>query len=284
MEKRKVNMSTNDLKELFDMYDSFTLDSIKHIFEYAKDYNMEDSIKELNRISNKKYIEEVKNGDFEGCNELYFFSILDININNLNETELAYFKNTFENALIYIPKTIKYKELIKEVIDITNDINQRINSIKPDDSSLSTKELEEFFNKFNANELEEMTIIYSYVKDYDVSDAIRIKQDVYNTKISNSEVSKSINTSLLKLANKTKKLTDREFNYFYDMVSDAAFFLSSIRDFDDYYSYINEDFDEAEFPIDIMNELEDLLTIEKNERNNKPKLVLNIKSKNKSTI
>ncbi|MBO6195387.1 MAG: hypothetical protein J6O56_03455 [Bacilli bacterium] len=286
MEKNSIEMRKDDLRNLFNLYDSFTLDSLKCVFKYANDYDMEDSIKELEKISDLKYKNEIEDGCYEGCNERDFISLSGINnVYELTEEEAKYLKNIFEDALINLPDTIKNKELISEISDLLSDINQRINCVNDNNEELNTRELKSFFNKYNLVELKKMDIIFDYVKDFDVSEAINVKYQVYKEKMDDIEsifksTFKDTNSGLLSLNNKTKNLTKRELNYFYNLVSSAAFFLSSIRDYEENYKFINEEFDEKSFPIDSMNELEDILYDEIEKRENKLKKIkirLNIK-------
>ena len=288
MEKNSIEMRKDDLRNLFNLYDSFTLDSLKLVFKYANDYDMEDSIKELEKISDMKYKEEIEDGCYEGCNERDFISLSGINnVYELTEEEVKYLKNIFEDALINLPDTIKNKELISEISNLLSDINQRINCINDNNEELNTRELKNFFNKYNLAELKTMDIIFDYVRDFDVSEAISVKYQVFKEKMNDIESVcsyKDTKSGLLSLNNKTKNLTKRELNYFYNLVSNAAFFLSSIRDYEENYKFINEEFDEKSFPIDSMNKLEDILYEEKEKRENKlKKIKIKLNKKNKNT-
>ena len=105
-----------------------------------------------------------------------------------------------------------------------------------------------------------MNTIFNYVNDYDIKDALAIRHEVCINKFEDCKKSfelpvKPKGFTLLSLTKKNNLLTDKELNYLYQLVSNASFYLSTVRE----YTYEFVDIDEKEYPIDIVNKLESLL-------------------------
>ena len=146
---------------------------------------------------------------------------------------------------------------------------------------LTEKELKDFFNKYNLIELNAMNMIFEYVNEYDINKIIEIASIVYKEKekecYDNYEVPvKSYGFSLLNILDKNSKLNDKELNFLYQLVEDASFYLSSINDYQDGYKQAIEDFDIADYPIQIINRLETSLYNEINNRNQSNKTFVKV--------
>ena len=148
---------------------------------------------------------------------------------------------------------------------------------------LTRVELKKLFNKFNLVELDEFNNIFEYVKDIDLEDIVKTKDEVYKEKleecISDYEVPvKSTFSKELSLVKNIKNLNYKEVEFLYELVSDASFYLSSIRENSDSYKNVIDDFDEGDYPIDYMHELETSLynELEERKRNKPARIVLKI--------
>ena len=148
---------------------------------------------------------------------------------------------------------------------------------------LTRVELKKLFNKFNLIELDEFNNIFEYVKDIDLEDIVKTKDEVYKEKleecISDYEVPvKSTFSKGLSLGKNIKNLNYKEVEFLYELVSDASFYLASIRENSDSYKNVIDDFDEGDYPIDYMHELETSLynELEERKRNKPNRIVLKI--------
>ena len=148
---------------------------------------------------------------------------------------------------------------------------------------LTRVELKKLFNKFNLVELDEFNNIFEYVKDIDLEDIVKTKDEVYKEKleecISDYEVPvKSTFSKGLSLGKNIKNLNYKEVEFLYELVSDASFYLASIRENSDSYKNVIDDFDEGDYPIDYMHELETSLynELEERKRNKPARIVLKI--------
>lgn len=148
---------------------------------------------------------------------------------------------------------------------------------------LTRVELKKIFNKFNLVELDEFNNIFEYVKDIDLEDIVKTKDEVYKEKlvecISDYEVPvKSTFSKELSLEKNLKDLNYKEIEFLYELFSDASFYLSSIRENSDSYKNVINDFDEGDYPIDLMYELESSLynELEERKRNKPTRIVLKI--------
>lgn len=139
-------------------------------------------------------------------------------------------------------------------------------------NGLSIIELEEFFNKFNYQELSAMNLIFEYVMDQDLTKINEIKNRICEEKeieFCNYYICSKgqVDFSLLDISNKLSILNEKELKFLYDLVEDAEFYLSSIDDYQDGYKNITEDFDIDDYPIIDMSKLENLIYNELNKRN-----------------
>lgn len=146
---------------------------------------------------------------------------------------------------------------------------------------LTEKELKDFFNKYNLIELNAMNIIFGYVHEYDINKITEVASIVYKEKekecYDNYEVPvKPYGFSLLNILDKNSKLNDKELNFLYQLVKDASFYLSSINDYQNEYEQAIEDFDIADYPIQIINRLEASLYNEINNRNQSNKTFVKV--------
>ena len=139
-------------------------------------------------------------------------------------------------------------------------------------NGLSIIELEEFFNKFDYQELSAINLIFEYVMDQDLTKINEIKNRICEEKeieFCNYYICSKgqVDFSLLDISNKLSILNEKELKFLYDLVEDAEFYLSSIDDYQDGYKNITEDFDIDDYPIIDMSKLENLIYNELNKRN-----------------
>ncbi len=123
---------------------------------------------------------------------------------------------------------------------------------------MNDEELEIFFNKYDIAELEVLFSIFEYVKEKDLLDTKEIATKVYYEKMKNMsgdyEISKCTDFNLLNVSYKNDLLNDKELAFLKALVDDAAFYLSTIREYP--YEDIIEDFSEDDYNIDEMFGLE----------------------------
>ena len=130
--------------------------------------------------------------------------------------------------------------------------------IDDNEKVMNDEELEIFFNKYDIAELEVFSRIFEYIKEKDLLDTKEIATKVYYEKRkninSNYEISECADFNMQKILNKNDLLSDKEFAFLKALVDDAAFYLSTIREY--HYEDIIEDFSEDDYNIDEMFRLE----------------------------
>ena len=275
MKKNKTTLNYEEEKNLFNKFNLDTLDSIDLLYDITK----EESPTAFSIVYDKKYNFEVVNGNFEGMNEYTYGTKLD----NFNITEII-------NKLPELDK--------KEIKYIMKLINKTINTINPNQEemkiipklagfinayasfkqiqmevlpcSMSREELEHFFKKYNFAELNEFNIILGYTDLEDKEEIKKIKEKVDKEKVAPTDwLYNSASKEPLKLADlqrKNYRLTNKELEFFHDLVESAAGYLESFRDFEEEYQAIYEDFTSDCFPIDQMSELLDAIELEQDIR------------------
>lgn len=265
----KLNLSHEELKNFFAKYDWESLEALQFFIHYAKSYDTFLSKGLCKSALQDQYTILLYEGYFEGCNEYTDEVILSkviSSIDSLDIKEAKYLKMIIEDSINNIPERFK-EEMHKDVREILTRLNNKINET----GELSEGELHNFFNKYSVIELQEMNKIYNYVTEHDVETAKKIKNEVCVEKIKKSgQIDLPVtpkNFSLLNIVNKSYLLTNKELNYLFNIVEDAAFYLSFVREQIDTYEFA--DMNEEDYPIDVMNELELVLYNEK--ENRKPK-------------
>lgn len=275
MKKNKTTLNYEEGKELFNKFNLDTLDSIDLLYDITK----EESPTAFSVVYDKKYNFEVANGNFEGMNEYTYGTKLD----NFNITEI----------IIKLPELDK-----KEIKYIMKLINKTINTINPDQEEMkiipklaefikayasfkqiqmevlpcgmSREELEHFFKKYNFAELNEFNTIIGYTDLEDKEEIKKIKEKIDKEKVAPTDwLYESASKKPLKLPDlqrKNYRLTNKELKFFHVLVESAAGYLESLRDFEEEYQAIYEDFTSDCFPIDQMAELLDAIELEQDIR------------------
>lgn len=244
-------MALEEIEELFEKLELYpTLDSIGIILKYTDDQLVTTA---FNLVVRKKY--EKCTHEFEGINEYdYICQILNFdisefkrNIDLFSEKELIFVQSIINNALNSIDK----KEFATRIIPILEEYkeigtNKFVEEIK----------IENFFNKFDINELYALNIILnnnceSYIKRY---------KDIFNKILIEKEEVRCQEYSLFDLLNKIDNLNNEEMNLLYELVENASLYLSSIQEYSDIYENIIEDFDINEYPVIAIYKLEEKLS------------------------
>lgn len=183
-------------------------------------------------------------------------------------------KLNLDNGTLNNIQSIKEKEEYQMFLNKCSKKSEICNPI--DDyylyNGLSIIELEEFFNKFNYQELSAINLIFEYVMDQDLTKINEIKNRICEekeTEFCNYYICSKgqVDFCLLNISNKLSILNEKELKFLYDLVEDAEFYLSSIDDYQDGYKNITEDFDIDDYPIIDMSKLENLIYNELNKRN-----------------
>lgn len=246
-------MRLEDIKELFEKLQLFpTLDSIGIILPYTDD---ESITTVFNLVVKEKYQECID--EFEGINEYdYICKILNFdisefkrNIDLFSQKELMFLQSIINNALNGIEKN----ELTNKIMSILDEYKE-IGTIK----FIEENKIENFFNKFDINELYTLNIILdnncdSYVKRYK-----EIFNKILNEKENKSEVRCS-DYSLFDLLNKIDNLNNEELSLLYELVENSSLYLSSVQDYSYAYENIIEDFNINEYPLMAIYKLEEKL-------------------------
>ena len=104
---------------------------------------------------------------------------------------------------------------------------------------MSEEELNSFFNKYSARELELFRQLYEFVFKQDLSETKKEFDKVYDEKIRDASYEERMKMNdILKVSSLNKKnhsLTDKELNFFYNLVDEASI-CAEITDFDEQIS------------------------------------------------
>lgn len=238
----KLNMSYEELKDLFNRYSWSTLDSLDILFTFVDKYNLNNTNLAFINVFRKKYMENIDN--FEGRNEYDYitrinnFDLSEItdNTNLLNKYEINYFKNISENALANIDEK---DELRKKIIPSIKKLISKCSlpSLETIDDDFTKEELDSFFDKYTTLELQAFGVLLGFVNDYELANIIKSYNKVQNKKYSefvgsfeNKDVPFEFSLSMIK--NKNEILDDKELELLNKLVGSASIFLDSIDQFD----------------------------------------------------
>lgn len=258
-------MNLNEIKELFDKLELMpTLDSIGMLLPYTDDINPTIAFK---MIYNRKYLECTE--EFEGLNEYdYITQVLNFDLSELkknielfSQKELAFLKYIINNALTNIEKN----ELTNRIITILNEYKDIGN-----DKSLEENNLENFFSKFDYNEIYVLDIILGYNCDPHVKNYRGTLNKILQAKENKSKAIK-LDSNFSSLLNEADNLNTDELNLLYNLVENASSYLSSVQDYSYAYKDVIDDFDINEYPVISIYNLEKglLKELESREAKNK---------------
>lgn len=260
-------MSLDEIKKLFEKIQLFsTLDSIGILLSYTND----ESITTVFNTVFRKKCEHCSDG-FEGINEYdYICQILNFDISELNKNmdkfsqkEFLFIRNIINNALINI-----------EANSLTNRIIPILNEYKDigTDKYIEEKKIENFFNKYDINELYLFDIILSYNCEPDTQKYKEILDKVRKAKEKKAGVNICPDSSLFNLLNKNNRLNDDELSFLYELVENASSYLSSVQDYSYVYEQMIEDFNINEYPVISIYKLEESLLKELENRKEKKRI------------
>lgn len=243
-----VYMSDEDLYNFFNRYSLDELELFKLKFDFVKDS------KENKEVFEQVYLEKKENYvNNQEDDRTIAEKIMDKN-KSLTDIELnylygfttsipSYFIEGLENLNISIYKEIE-KRLYRKFADPV--------------ASMTNEELVDYFNKYDLNELEAFQILFTYSKDYDLTDAFSIIRKIYDNKADrmNEEdyyiyrsVNRFFDNRVIVLRDRVGELENKELRFLRTLVqnsrknlSDAEnAFVRDIKDLNDLSKSINEE-------------------------------------------
>jgi len=283
-----LNMNKNEIVKLFNKYNLNTLESIDVLLSYVKEYNLDDTNVAYKRVYQEKY-EESRNvfesmNEYDFINKLINFDLIEVmdNAGSLSEKEIIFLQKIIEDSLKNIVNRTELEgNVISKLVDCKNVItDQLVLSEEYEVDKLSDVEIEKLFNKYSINELDVLGSVFKYVKDYDLSNTLKIAEKIYNKKyeecVNNYEVS-SENYRAIDITNKNYLLSAKELKYLHTLVDNASFYLLEIRS--DAYEYedVIDDFDVNSYPVKFMFDFEQSLKMEIENRKQSHKVKVKMK-------
>lgn len=283
-----LNMNKNEIVKLFNKYNLNTLESIDVLLSYVKEYNLDDTNVAYKRVYQEKY-EESRNvfesmNEYDFINKLINFDLIEVmdNAGSLSEKEIIFLQKIIEDSLKNIVNRTELEgNVISKLVDCKNVItDQLVLSEEYEVDKLSDVEIEKLFNKYSINELDVLGSVFKYVKDYDLSNTLKIAEKIYNKKyeecVNNYEVLTE-NYRAIDIANKNHLLSAKELKYLHTLVDNASFYLLEIRS--DAYEYedVIDDFDVNSYPVKFMFDFEQSLKMEIENRKQSHKVKVKMK-------
>lgn len=281
--KSKKNLNYEEQKQLFGKFDYNTLDALEILYDVSKT----EVPTSFSVVINKKY-QAIKD-EFEGMNEYTYntrldnFDISEITrkLPELDKKEIKYIMDLINDALNSINPDQQEMVLIPKVAECIKKYGElKLYQMEVLPCGMSREELEHFFDKYNIIELEHFNTILDFTDSIDKEEIRKVKEKIENKKmilnqkmVAGNIASPVINNNikLPDLQRKNYKVTNKELEFFHDLVERAAGYLESIRDFEEEYQAIYEDFASDCYPIDQMAELLDAIELEQATRkNNRP--------------
>lgn len=97
------------------------------------------------------------------------------------------------------------------------------------------KMLENFFNKYDYEELDAFESIFQFIKDHDISNIEDAEKNVYVNKLwkkekSNKSYKEIVSFKLSDLKNKNKLLSDEELQFFFELTNTAYLIVSNKKE------------------------------------------------------
>lgn len=273
--KRTKTLDYEGLKKLFNKFNIYTLDTIAVLYEI----NKQDTPGAFDVIFDKKF--EESRDDFEGMNEYPYctkyenFNLQEVinKLNTLSDLELNYITDLVVNAVNTIEPADEAMKLIPKLVEYEKAYaDETIIRLTPLENGMTSESIEKFFAKYGINELELFDQIFKYSSHEKITNIKRIQKEVLESKIKrykNNPVA-SLNTlpdlELANIANTNKELDDRELEFLHDLVEDASNYLDCIRDYQEYYEEIMENFDINNYPIGEMKTLLNKIRVDEQSR------------------
>lgn len=251
-----VYMSDEDLYNFFNRYSLDELELFKLKFDFVKDS------KENKEVFEQVYLEKKENYvNNQEDDRTIAEKIMDKN-KSLTDIELNYLygfttsiPTCFVEGLVFLNVDI-YKELERRHLE------------KIDDpvTSMSSEDLENFFNKYELHELEEFQLLFTYAKDYNLTEAFDIIRKTYDKKSSEmskedtyfyQSISRHIKKKVTLLKNKNNELSKKELLFLKALVEDSTNYIST----SEYDSFLEQSNDLEELLESINEEISNRKTI-----------------------
>lgn len=269
-------LSFEEQKRLFERFSANTLESLDTLYYYILDENLPLSLK---IISQQKYEENAENynGRQEITEDLLFqwFDISEIieSLNDLSDEELTYISSPIIRAISKIDPTGKNLAITPKLLEFEK-VQQEVltKRVTPISNGMLPKDVKNFFKKFSLVGLEHFDEILDYTHHERIDDIRRVKNEalgIKHKKYTNNSTTTISSVDHFKLTNLKaafSSLTDRELDFFHELVEDATLFLDSVQEYESEYKAINEEFDSREFPYKQVSELLDEIEKEQGSR------------------
>ena len=225
-----------DLEKQKNLFNKFTYDTLESLSTLYEAIDEKEPIG-LRIVSQKKYEEAAKNGEFEGMNEypdydafLDAFSLQEINekLETLTDEEMNYIAAVVQKALITINPSQSERKLIPELVDYINKKDKEtLKRISPIVNGMTRIELKALFEKYHVIELEEFDKILKYCTFKNIDAIKREKDKIYNAKYSKLTTDyeccvRPLGFNVESLSKKNELLTDYQLETVLMIVEDAS--------------------------------------------------------------
>ena len=274
--KSKITLSFEDQKKLYEKFSVDTLESLDTLYYYVLE---EKPPLSFNIVYQKKYEENADN--YNGRNEIVEsvqIANIDISeitnrIDELSDQELRVISEPIYKAIAIIePGTELVPKLLEFEIKHQQVLTDRVTPIA---YGMLSKDIKNFFLKFSLVGLENFDEILNYTHHEGLKEIRRVKNEALEQKhkkyVNNIATSLSTvhNFRITDLKAVATSLTERELNFFLDLVNSASLVLNDIAKDIDKYKSIDKDFNIADYPVKEMSELLEALKTEKDSRPSK---------------
>lgn len=284
MIKNKLNLNYDQIKNLLDKYELETLESFDVLLNCVEDYyDLNETNNAYINVYRKKYLENIE--EYEGRNEYLSYGMqvnnFDITemidkIDELSEDELIYLNTMVNQALKCTKPDAIEAKVLPELLEFRNaQENKTEKNELPTIDGLSSKDMEDLFNKYDVVELEVFASILKFVVDYDTTEIAKVIEKVYKEKYellqANYKVGvKPTNFKISDLGKVNELLTENELEFLHTMIENAAMYLDSVETSEHIYKEIFEGFVSQNYPTFEMAKFLDSIEQEQEERKNYP--------------
>ena len=266
-----------ETKELFNKYNSQTLDSIEILLDYINEPVLEKVIKELSKQKYKEDREEY-NGrkEFDNITRILSFDLSEVveKFYKLNEEETTYLQTIANEVAKNINEQDEIEGTLKPKLkQFSHDCKKHIIELhEKAPGPISDEELEEFFEKYDVVQLLAFDKIFENVIDYNMSNSKAIKKIVLEKKYLEMKrnfeaIPEYYDITVADIIKRTKKLlkeeqlTENEAYYLSDIAQASAMFLECVaenqEENEEYYN--PEDMYEVEPTLSHLQELEEIM-------------------------